>query len=97
MVKSPTTGPIISALERQRASFGGSGIMNQPGFYGYAAGGYARTPQVMPFSNAELIHAMNRRADATDSRIDRLEVVQYTEKVRRSLNEVEVINQTRRI
>ena len=96
MVKSPITGPVISALERQRMSFAGSGLMNNNP-YGYAAGGYARAPQVMAFSSNDLIHSINRRADATDKRIDRIEVVQYTEKVRRSLNEVEIINQTNRI
>src|ERR1035437_227472 len=103
LVRSPVTGPVISALERQRVAMG-SGIMNNMGHFGYVMGGYtgSQTPHIAPagFNMNEfhdLVNSINARADATNSRIDRIEVIQYTDKVRRSLNEVEVNNQTQRI
>ena len=40
MVNSRETGPIISALERKRATLAGSGVMNRTSPFAYASGGY---------------------------------------------------------
>jgi hypothetical protein len=78
-------------------SFAGSGVMNRMNNFGYAQGGFigSQTPHISPagFNPAQF----ERYIEATNNRFDRLEVIQYTDKVRKSLNEVEVNNQTNRI
>jgi len=94
MVKSPTTGPVISALERRRAAFGGSGIMNRMNHFGYSMGGYVgqQAPYIAPagFNMAEFNRIFNER-------IDRLQVVQNVNELNKAQNEIRVINQTNKI
>jgi hypothetical protein len=97
LVRSPVTGPVISVLERQRISMGGSGILNHPSPYGYSGGGFIGGPPPVIHPIGFNMDEFRKRTDAINARFDRIEVIQYTDKVRRSLNEVEVINQTNKI
>lgn len=92
MVKSPITGPIISALEGRRSMFAGSGAMNRISSYGYAQGGYVGpgVPSIPASPQSQMLNAF-------DSRIDRLEVTLSTHKVISSIKEVEVITESQRI
>jgi len=97
MVKSPVTGPVISALERQRMSFGGSGIMNRMNHFGYAQGGYVGTqPTALPAGSfnmdefREIINAIN-------GRVDRLHVIQNVNELNKAQNEIRVIQETNKI
>jgi hypothetical protein len=87
MVRSRTTGPIISALERQRVSFGGSGLMNRNG---YASGGFVD-------NSLPNIPSPGIDYDRIINGINNKYVILDVNKLNSAQSELQVINQSQRI